>query len=337
MVVPDQSAELNHAVSSQSAFSQLADQLSARVLGQPQLIEKLLVAVLADGHVLLEGPPGLAKTRVAFLLANAFDATFARIQFTPDLLPADLTGTTVYDQREHRFDFHAGPLFNQFILADEINRAPAKVQAALLEAMEERQITVGGESRTLTFPFFVVATQNPLEEEGTYELPVAQLDRFVMQVVVGYPDSDHEAMILDMVQNERRNSASRTPPTDGLNRISVNQLTQARSQVLDVHLADPIKHYIVRLIAATRSDEPALSDITEHIGHPVSPRGTLALAHLAQARAWLHQRDHVLPEDVQGLASDVLAHRVGLTYRAQAEGVDAHSLIRELLDRVALV
>lgn len=336
MVVPDQSVELNHAASSQTAFSQLASQLGDRVLGQPQLIEKLLIAVLADGHVLLEGPPGLAKTRVAFLLANAFDASFQRIQFTPDLLPADLTGTTVYDQREHRFDFHAGPLFNQFILADEINRAPAKVQAALLEAMEERQITVGGESRALTFPFFVVATQNPLEEEGTYELPVAQLDRFVMQVLVGYPDTDHEAKILDMVQSERRNSTSRTPPTEGLNRISVAQLTDARAQVLDVHLSDPIKSYIVRLIAATRSDDSSLNDITAHIGHPVSPRGTLALAHLAQASAWLSQRDHVLPEDVQGLAGEVLAHRIGLTYRAQAEGVEAHALIQELLDRVAL-
>lgn len=335
-MVPDQSAELNHAVSSRSAFSQLASQLGDRVLGQPQLIEKLLVAVLADGHVLLEGPPGLAKTRVAYLLANAFDASFQRIQFTPDLLPADLTGTTVFDQREHRFDFHAGPLFNQFILADEINRAPAKVQAALLEAMEERQITVGGESRSLTYPFFVIATQNPLEEEGTYELPVAQLDRFVMQVLVGYPDAEYEGRILDLVQSERRTSSSRTPPVDGLDRIGVEQLTEARAQVLDVHLSDPIKNYIVRLIAATRSNETDFTDITAHIGHPVSPRGTLALAHLAQARAWLLQRDHVLPEDVQGLATDVLAHRIGLTYRAQAEGVETHALIRELLDRVAL-
>lgn len=332
----NQSNRLQYAESAQQAFTQLKSQLAAKVLGQPQLIERLLVAVLADGHVLLEGPPGLAKTRIAFLLAKAFDASFQRIQFTPDLLPADLTGTTVYDQREHRFDFHAGPLFSQFILADEINRAPAKVQAALLEAMEERQITVGGESRPLTFPFFVVATQNPLEEEGTYELPVAQLDRFIMQVLVGYPDVDHEQKILDLVQHERRNNVSRIPPTDDLTQINVEQLNTARSQVLDVHLSDPIKNYIVRLNAATRSEDADFKDLTEHIAHPVSPRGTLALAQLGQASAWLSQRDHVLPEDIQGLASDVLAHRIGLTYRAQAQGVDAHTLIQELIARVVL-
>lgn len=335
-VVQDQASDLNDQQWPQAAFTQLRDQLSARVLGQPDLIERLLIAVLADGHVLLEGPPGLAKTRVAFLLANAFDASFQRVQFTPDLLPADLTGTTVYDPREHHFNFHAGPLFNQFILADEINRAPAKVQAALLEAMEERQITVGGESRPLQFPFFVVATQNPLEEEGTYELPVAQLDRFVLRVLVDYPDTENEAQILDMVQRERRDSAQRTPPVSGLERVSLDSLTTARSQVLDVFLSDPVKDYIIRLIAATRGDDDNLSDLTAHIAHPVSPRGTLALAHLSQARAWLAERDHVRPEDVQALASDVLSHRIGLTYRAQAEGINAHSLIKELLDRVAL-
>jgi len=334
-VVQDQASDISNQQWPRAAFTQLRDQLTSRVLGQPDLIERLLIAVLADGHVLLEGPPGLAKTRVAFLLANAFDGSFQRVQFTPDLLPADLTGTTVYDPREHHFDFHAGPLFNQFILADEINRAPAKVQAALLEAMEERQITVGGESRSLQFPFFVVATQNPLEEEGTYELPVAQLDRFIMRVLVGYPDTVNEAQILDMVQQERRDSSRRTPPVDGLTRVSLDNLTTARAEVLDVYLSDPVKDYIIRLIAATRGDMADFGDITAHIAHPVSPRGTLALAHLSQARAWLEERDHVLPEDVQALASDVLSHRLGLSYRAQAEGVNAHALIQELLGRVA--
>ena len=318
-------------------FKELAGQLEALVLGRSSLIERLLTALLADGHVLLEGPPGLAKTRAAFLLATSIDAAFQRIQFTPDLLPADLTGTTVYDAHEHRFDFHAGPLFHNVILADEINRAPAKVQAALLEAMEERQITVSGETRSLGDPFFVIATQNPIEEEGTYELPAAQLDRFMMRVLVDYPDIDTERTILDLVQAESRGGAGHLPPLDGVSKINKGDLIAARRSALDVHLSDPVKDYIVRLVGATRGDGEDLDGLTSQIAHAVSPRGTLALARLGQARAWLHDRDHVLPEDVQALAVDTLAHRLGLTYRAEAEGVVDRELVEALLDHVVAI
>lgn len=320
-----------------TTFGDLSDQLEKLILGRSSLIERLLTALLADGHVLLEGPPGLAKTRAAYLLANAIDATFQRIQFTPDLLPADLTGTTVYDAHEHRFDFHAGPLFHNVILADEINRAPAKVQSALLEAMEERQITVGGETRVLDEPFFVIATQNPIEEEGTYELPAAQLDRFMMRVLVDYPDSDTERTILDLVQAESRGGAGHLPPLDSITRIGAGDLAAARHAVLDVHLADPVKDYIVRLVGASRGHGVDLDAFSSQIAHAVSPRGTIALARLAQARAWLHGREHVLPEDVQALAVDTLAHRLGLTYRAEAEGVVDRELVEALLDHVVAV
>ena len=321
----------------QETFKNLAGQLEGLVLGRSSLIERLLTALLADGHVLLEGPPGLAKTRAAYLLATSIDATFQRIQFTPDLLPADLTGTTVYDAHEHRFDFHAGPLFHNVILADEINRAPAKVQAALLEAMEERQITVGGETRTLGDPFFVIATQNPIEEEGTYELPAAQLDRFMMRVLVDYPDSETERTILDLVQAENRRGSGHLPPVEGISKINTQDLETARRAVLDVHLSDLVKDYIVRLVAASRGHGPDLEAFTSQIAHAVSPRGTLALARLSQARAWLWDRDHVLPEDVQALAVDTLAHRLGLTYRAEAEGVIDRELVEQLLDHVVAV
>ncbi len=320
-----------------TTFRRLADELGALVLGRSSLIERLLTALLADGHVLLEGPPGLAKTRAAYLLASSIDATFQRIQFTPDLLPADLTGTTVYDAHEHRFDFHAGPLFHNVILADEINRAPAKVQAALLEAMEERQITAGGETRALADPFFVIATQNPIEEEGTYELPAAQLDRFMMRVLVDYPDDAVERTILDLVQAESRSGSSHLPPTDGVSKIDPGDLQHARRAVLDVHLSEPVKDYIVRLVGATRGRGDDRHGLADQIAHAVSPRGTLALARLGQARAWLHERDHVLPEDVQALAIDTLAHRLGLTYRAEAEGAVDRDLVEALLDHVAVV
>lgn len=318
-------------------FRDLAGQLEGLVLGRTSLIERLLTALLADGHVLLEGPPGLAKTRAAYLLATSIDATFQRIQFTPDLLPADLTGSTIFDAHEHRFDFHAGPLFHNVILADEINRAPAKVQAALLEAMEERQITVGGETRPLEAPFFVIATQNPIEEEGTYELPAAQLDRFMMRVLVDYPDSEIERTILDLVQAESRDGAGHLPPIDGISKIGTSDLGIARRAVLDVHLSDPVKDYIVRLVTASRGQGDDLEAFAGQIAHAVSPRGTLALARLSQARAWLHGRDHVLPEDVQALAVDTLAHRLGLTYRAEAEGVVDRELVEALLDHVVAV
>ena len=318
-------------------FQRLTDELDALVLGRSTLTERLLTALLADGHVLLEGPPGLAKTRAAYLLATSVNASFQRIQFTPDLLPADLTGTTVYDAHEHRFDFHAGPLFHDVILADEINRAPAKVQAALLEAMEERQITVSGETRPLGDPFFVIATQNPIEEEGTYELPAAQLDRFMMRVLVDYPDTETERAILELVQRESLEHAGHLPPPDAMTKVDRSDLQAARRQVLNVHLAEPVKDYIVRFVGATRGHGDGLEALTGQIAHAVSPRGTLALARLSQARAWLHGRDHVLPEDVQALAVDALAHRLGLTYRAEAEGIVDRELVEAFLAQVVVV
>lgn len=318
-------------------FNDLAGQLEQLVLGRSTLIERLLTALLADGHVLLEGPPGLAKTRAAYLLATSIDASFQRIQFTPDLLPADLTGTTFYEAQDHRFDFHPGPLFHNVILADEINRAPAKVQAALLEAMEERQITVGGETRALSAPFFVIATQNPIEEEGTYELPAAQLDRFLMRIVVDYPDNDTERLILDLVQEESRRGVGHLPPESDLSKIAASDLAAARLDVLNTHLSDPVKDYIVRLVGASRGQQAGLDELTGQIAHAVSPRGTLALARLSQARAWLRDRDHVLPEDVQELATDTIAHRLGLTYRAEAEGIIDRDLVEALLKHVVAV
>ena len=317
-------------------FQALGDELKRLVIGRPEFVERLITAVLADGHILLEGPPGLAKTRSANLLANAFDATFQRVQFTPDLLPSDLTGTTIYDPQAHRFDFYPGPLFHEFILVDEINRAPAKVQAALLEAMEERQITVAGETHRLNEPFFVIATQNPIEEEGTYELPAAQLDRFVMRTVVDFPDSAAEREILDLVQNEKRLGFHHMPAHSGSTKITKDELVTARHAVLETHLADPVKDYIVRLVSATRNTDSSVS-ASRHIRHPVSPRGTLALARLAQARAWLLGRDYVIPEDVQALAVDVLAHRVGLTYKAEAGNISVQRVVAELVDSVIVV
>ncbi len=311
-------------------FTRVATDIESRVRGQHEVINRLLMAVLADGHVLLEGPPGVAKTRTALLLAHAFHGSFARVQFTPDLLPADLTGTNVYDPAEHRFHFHRGPLFHDFILADEINRAPAKVQAALLEAMAERQITAGGTTHSLDESFFVIATQNPFEEEGTYELPVAQLDRFALCIRIGYPPAQAEAEVLDLVFAERRDGNPYHPPMGELTRISRADLRAARREVLDVHRSDPVRDYIVRLVAATR-DTTARQGA---IAHAVSPRGTLALAHLASARAWLNGRDHVLPDDVQALCRDVLAHRIGLSDRAIMARTDPDTIIADIVSRV---
>ena len=301
----------------QQSFVALWRHLQAGMVGQARTVQNLLVALLADGHVLLEGAPGLAKTRIARLLAVSFDGTFNRIQFTPDLLPSDLTGSMIYDQREHRFDFQPGPLFGNFILADEINRAPAKVQSALLEAMEERQITTGTESYRLEQPYFIVATQNPLEHEGTWELPKAQLDRFLLHVVVDYPAIDSERAILDLVMHE----TAAEQPEEARRPIAKGALADARRRVLQVHVSPPIRDYIVRLVAGSRGDPKAIAGVGEHLSHPISPRGSISLARSSQARAWLLGRDHVLPEDVSDLAPDVLRHRLGLSYRAEADGV----------------
>ena len=302
--------------------------LEAGLVGRATLIERLAIGVLTGGHLLLEGPPGLAKTRAARFLAEALDVSFARIQCTPDLMPADLTGTLVLKPDRGAFEFVAGPVFHSLVLVDEINRAPPKVQSALLEAMAEGQVTVGGETRPLPDPFMVVATQNSIEHEGTFPLPEAQLDRFMMHVLLDYPGRVEERAILDLVESEDR--ATHHVPVE---RLSPGHLAAARQEVRAVHLAPALKDYIVRLVAATREAETA-PEVRAAIQHPVSPRGSLALAASARARAFLHGRDFAVPEDVAELAPDVLAHRLVPTWRAAADGVTARSLVAALVGRV---
>jgi MoxR-like ATPase len=316
----------------QETFAELRERLQTGMVGQSRTVLNILVALLADGHVLLEGAPGLAKTRMARLLAESFEGVFHRIQFTPDLLPSDLTGSTIYDQREHRFDFQTGPLFGNFILADEINRAPAKVQSALLEAMEERQITAGKTSYPLEQPFCVIATQNPIEHEGTWELPQAQLDRFLLHLVISYPESSAEREILDLAMREAAEGWVAPPHL-----ITKAELADARRSVLAVHASEPVRDYVVRLVAGTRGDPEPIDGVGEHLSHPASPRGSISLVRAAQARAWLLGRDYVVPEDIGDLAPDVLRHRVGLSYRAEAEGVDSSEIIDTLLERIPVV
>ena len=316
----------------QETFAEFRDRLQAGMVGQSRTVLNILVALLADGHVLLEGAPGLAKTRMARLLAESFEGVFHRIQFTHDLLPSDLTGSTIYDQREHRFDFQTGPLFGNFILADEIIRAPAKVQSALLEAMEERQITAGKTSYPLEQPFCVIATQHPIEHEGTWELPQAQLDRFLLHLVIAYPESSAELEILDLAMREAAEGIA-TPP----HLITKEELADARSSVLAVHVSEPVRDYVVRLVAGTRGDPDPIEGVGEHLSHPASPRGSISLVRAAQARAWLSGRDYVLPEDIGDLAPDVLRHRIGLSYRAEAEGIEAGEIIAALLEQVPVI
>lgn len=317
----------------QNRFVALAEQLGTRIIGQPKLIDRLLIALLADGHMLVEGAPGLAKTRAIRLLAEYIQGDFHRIQFTPDLLPADLTGTEVYRPQDGSFSFHEGPLFNNLILADEVNRAPAKVQSALLEAMAERQITIGHTTYPMSEPFLVMATQNPIEQEGTYPLPEAQLDRFLLHVTIDYPAVEAERKILQLARAEAQNApgAETASPVDEIRRT---ELSEARRQVLGLYLAPNLEEYLVQLIMATREPLAYGEDIAGWIQYGASPRATIALDRCARSRAWLSGRDYVTPEDVQSLAYDVLRHRILLTYEAQAQGISCDHLIRELLARV---
>ncbi len=318
---------------SQQEILNLKSAVSARIIGQEGLIERLLVAILADGHLLVEGAPGLAKTRAIKVLGEGIEGSFHRVQFTPDLLPADLTGTEIYRPQDGSFTFQRGPLFHNLILADEINRAPAKVQSALLEAMAERQITVGTETYLLPDIFLVMATQNPLEQEGTYPLPEAQLDRFLMHVRVGYPSAADEKTILELTRAEAR-SQSRQQPAAAV--ISQQGLLDARDAVLDIHLDDSLEDYIIEIIMATRSANRYGEELGGWIQHGASPRATMALDRCARAYAWLNNRDYVVPEDIQLLAPDVLRHRIILSFAAEAEGKTADSCIDEVLDRVAV-
>jgi MoxR-like ATPase len=311
-------------------FLELQTRLDEEVLGQKHLTVRLLIALLADGHLLLEGPPGLAKTRAIKVLASLIDGSFHRLQFTPDLLPSDLTGSEVFRPQDGSFHFERGPLFHEFVLADEINRAPAKVQSALLEAMAERQITIGQTSHALPRLFMVMATQNPIEHEGTYPLPEAQLDRFLMQVQVGYPDAGTERDILALARAEAR--SGRKPPAQPV--VTREHIFAARDAVLDLHLSPDLEHYIVQLTAATRRPETVDAALAGTVRFGASPRGTIALERCARARAWLAGRDYVSPADIQAVAPDVLRHRILLGYEALARGMRADQLIATLLQRV---
>lgn len=311
------------------ALQQLRDYLNSQVIGQHELVNQLLIALLADGHILVEGPPGLAKTRAVKSLADCIEGDFHRIQFTPDLLPADLTGTDIFRPETGEFTFQAGPIFNSLVLADEINRAPAKVQAAMLEAMAEKQITAGRNTYPLPELFLVMATQNPIEQEGTYPLPEAQLDRFLIHLEVDYPNAQSELDILRLNRGEAQGKAKVTPPT-----LTQSDIFAARQSALDVHMAESIEQYIIRLIMATR--EPAKYDptLSQWLEMGVSPRATIALDRCARVHAWLNGRDFVSPEDVQAMAYPVLRHRLLLSYQAQAEGIKPNQVISKLLSLV---
>ena len=314
-----------------SAFSRLRDYLRSQILGQEALVERLLVALLSDGHLLVEGPPGLAKTRAVKALAHGVEADFQRVQFTPDLLPADLTGSEIYRPEEATFRFQRGPLFHNVILADEINRAPAKVQSALLEAMAERQISVGAATYPLPPLFMVMATQNPIEQEGTYPLPEAQLDRFMLHVRIDYPDRATTLKVMALARSEAISQRELPPPTQ---RMSQQTVFEARRAALDLTLADPVADYIAALVDATRRPEPYSAQLRQWLRWGASPRAAIAIERGARARAWLDGRDFVTPEDVQAIAPDALRHRLLIDYTAQAQGVTAEACVNELLGRV---
>ena len=315
-------------------FSALKQHLSQQIIGQPAFVENLLIALLADGHLIVEGPPGLAKTRAVNALADGLEADFHRIQFTPDLLPADLTGTDIYRPEDGSFVFQAGPLFQNLVLADEINRAPAKVQSALLEAMAEGQVTVGRKTYQLPDLFLVMATQNPIEQEGTYPLPEAQLDRFLMHLEIDYPDAASELEILKLNRGEAlANTHQEKAP---LRVLSQSEIFNAREAVLNIHMAPALETYMVDLIMATRQPEKYDDKLKSWLAFGASPRATIALDRCARARAWLHNRDFVSPEDIQAVLHNVLRHRIILSYQAEAEGITANQLLGHLLSLVAV-
>tara|TARA_R110001592_G_scaffold71060_7_gene217491 strand:- start:496 stop:1452 length:957 start_codon:yes stop_codon:yes gene_type:complete len=312
-------------------FSSLKEHLSSQIIGQHALVENLLIALLANGHLIVEGPPGLAKTRAVNALAQGLEADFHRVQFTPDLLPADLTGTDIYRPEDGTFVFQPGPLFRNLVLADEINRAPAKVQSALLEAMAEGQITVGRNTYPLPELFLVMATQNPIEQEGTYPLPEAQLDRFLMHVEIGYPDAASELEILKLNRGEALKTEQKA-----VKEITQADIFAAREQVMKIHMAPAVETYIVDLIMATRQPEKYDDKLKQWLAYGASPRATIALDRCARARAWLNNRDFVSPEDVQAVFHNVLRHRIIMTYQAEAEGISSNQLLDHLLSLVAV-
>ncbi|MEW9798128.1 AAA family ATPase [Alteromonas sp. CYL-A6] len=312
-------------------FQHLHAYLDSQIIGQRALTKSLLIALLADGHLLVEGPPGLAKTRAINALANGMDGDFHRVQFTPDLLPADLTGTDIYRPETGEFVFQKGPLFHNLVLADEINRAPAKVQSALLEAMAERQITVGNKTYPLPSLFLVMATQNPLEQEGTYPLPEAQLDRFLMHVEINYPGAETELDILRLTRDEALSATPVSPP-----QLSQQDIFSARQSALSLHMAPELETYLVQLIVATREPAAVSQDMAEWIEFGASPRATISLDRCARAHAWLSGRDFVGPDDIQAVFHNVLRHRIILSYQAEAQGITVNSVLDTILANVAV-
>jgi MoxR-like ATPase len=312
-------------------FAQLKQYLDSQVIGQPKLTESILIALLADGHLLVEGPPGLAKTRAINALSHGIEGDFHRIQFTPDLLPADLTGTDIYRPETGVFEFQKGPLFHNLVLGDEINRAPAKVQSALLEAMAERQVTVGKTTYKLPKLFLVMATQNPIEQEGTYPLPEAQLDRFLMHIDIDYPDAETELAILKLTRGEALND---TPVV--VDKLSQKDIFAARKDILNIHLAPQLEEYIVQLVIATRQPQKYDDQLASWISFGASPRASIALDRCSRAKAWLSGRDFVTPDDIQSVYYNVLRHRLLISYEAEAEGLTSQKVLARILDFVAV-
>ena len=320
--------ELNERIENKSAFiTHLTTGMNQTIVGQKHLIESLLIGLLSDGHVLLEGVPGLAKTLAIKTLASLIDAKYSRIQFTPDLLPADVTGTMIYSQKDERFQVKQGPVFANFVLADEINRAPAKVQSALLEAMQEKQVTIGKETFDLPSPFLVMATQNPIEQEGTYPLPEAQMDRFMLKVVIDYPTLEEEKRII------RENIAGALPEVTPV--TTAQEILNARAVVREVYIDEKIEQYIADIVFATRyPDRYGLKDMKDMISFGGSPRASINLAKAARAYAFIKRRGYVVPEDVRAVAHDVLRHRIGLTYEAEASNVTSEEIVSKIINKV---
>ena len=322
--------ELNEKINKESAIiDMLMLEINKVIVGQKHMSERLLVALLSNGHILLEGVPGLAKTLAISTLAKTIDAKFSRLQFTPDLLPADIIGTQIYSPKNEKFSVKKGPIFANFILADEINRAPAKVQSALLEAMQERQVTIGGESFPLDKPFLVMATQNPIEQEGTYPLPEAQVDRFMLKVVIDYPKKEEEKMII------RHNLAKTFPTVNAV--LKTDAIIRARDLVKEVYMDEKIEQYIIDIVFATRYPEQyGLEKFKDMISFGGSPRASINLAAACKAYAFIKRRGYVIPEDVRALCHDVLRHRIGLTYEAEAENITSEDIITEILNTVEI-
>ncbi|MEZ3559980.1 MAG: MoxR family ATPase [Duncaniella sp.] len=320
--------ELNDLVAGKSNFISLVTQgMNQTIVGQKHLVDSLLIALLSNGHILLEGVPGLAKTLAIKTLAQVIDAKYSRIQFTPDLLPADVTGTMIYSIQKEQFQIKKGPIFANFVLADEINRAPAKVQSALLEAMQERQVTIGDDTFPLQEPFLVMATQNPIEQEGTYPLPEAQVDRFLLKVIIGYPTKEEEKIIIRQdISGERKKVQSLLHPSE---------ILEVQKIVEKIYLDEKIERYIVDIVFATRNPgDFGLKDLTGMISFGASPRASIGMARAARAYAFLRQRGYVIPEDVRAVCHDVLRHRIGLTYEAEANNITTDQIISEILDKV---